>query len=68
MPERNGVETAMWIRNYEAQKQKHNVPIIGLTGHESADVKEDCLNAGMNLVLTKPIKRIDALNTIKAYV
>lgn len=68
MPERNGIETARWIRNFEAQKQRKNIPILGLTGHESESVKQECLNSGMNRVLSKPIKRTDALNIIKEYI
>ena len=67
MPERNGIETAEWIRNFEVIKQKRSVPIMGLTGHESASIKEICMTAGMNKVLTKPISRVDALNAVKAF-
>ncbi len=66
MPERNGVETAAWIRNFELSKQKRGVPIIGLTGHESDSIKDVCLSAGMNKVLTKPIKKADALKVLGA--
>ncbi len=68
MPERNGPATAAWIRNYELTKQRRNVPIIGLTGHDSADIKEMCISAGMNQVLTKPIKKADALSVLDALI
>lgn len=35
------------------------VPIIGLTGVVSASERKDCLAAGMDEVLTKPICRAD---------
>jgi CheY-like chemotaxis protein len=65
MPERNGVETATWIREYEKKYRKRNVPIVGLTGHENEEVKNDCLSAGMNEVLSKPISMKDILLTLK---
>lgn len=65
MPERNGPETAQWIRNYETSKQKKRVPIIGLTGHESFEVKEICIKAGMDQVLTKPINKAELVKMLK---
>ena len=64
MPERNGIETAKWIRNYEYNKQRRQIPIIGMTGHNTKDVKNACINAGMNIVLIKPIKSIEVLKTL----
>lgn len=65
MPERNGIETATWIRVYEKENRKKNVPIVGLTGHESEEIKNNCISAGMNEVLTKPISMKDLLITLK---
>jgi len=64
MPERNGIETAQWIRNYECSMQGQRVPIIGLTGHKKEAVNKRCLNAGMDVVLCKPIKKTEALKTL----
>jgi two-component system sensor histidine kinase RpfC len=56
MPERNGIETALWIRSFEkGLGGKKGTPIIGLTGHDDEEIKKSCLDAGMNMVLTKPI-------------
>ena len=68
MPKRDGPESAKWIRNHEMSKQKKRVPIIGLTGHESIEMKNKCLEAGMDKVLSKPISKADILNTIKSLV
>ena len=65
MPERNGPETAKWIRNFEFEKHMKKVPIIALTGHESEDIKLKCFNAGMDLILTKPIKKSEVLSALK---
>ncbi len=68
MPERNGVETAEWIRKFETAQQLHHVSIIGLTGYEAEDVKKQCLQSGMNLVLTKPIRRAELIQVMKQFV
>lgn len=50
-----GIELSQQFRMHE---QKHNqlpTPIIGLTAHAVADVEKECLDAGMNQVLTKPL-------------
>lgn len=64
MPERNGVETAQWIRNYECSLQGVRTAIIGLTGHENEEVKKKCVNAGMDVVLSKPIKKVEILKLL----
>lgn len=67
MPDRNGIDTAIWIRDCEKLKHLSSVPIIGLTGHENEEIKNQCLNAGMTQVLTKPISRDDLVTILKAY-
>jgi len=64
MPHRNGIETAKWIRNYELSENKKRVPIIGITGHESNDVRTACINAGMDKVLSKPIYKKEILKVL----
>lgn len=55
LPDMTGIELSQKFRMYE---QKHNqlpTPIVGLTAHAVADVEKECLDAGMNQVLTKPL-------------
>lgn len=68
MPQRNGIEATIWIRDFEKQKGKKNIPIIGLTGHEDEELKKECIKAGMDLVLSKPIKMQDVIKILKKYV
>ncbi len=56
MPERDGIEAARLIRDFERERHKRAVTIVGMTGHEGSDVREHCLEAGMNQVMVKPIK------------
>lgn len=57
MPILDGVQATWMIRN----KLKLKVPIIALTANASQTEKEKCLNAGMNLYLSKPYKQEELL-------
>jgi CheY-like chemotaxis protein/anti-sigma regulatory factor (Ser/Thr protein kinase) len=52
MPELDGTEAARQIRSGEIGAR---VPIIGMTAHTGSAVRTRCLDAGMDLVLHKPV-------------
>ena len=54
MPKLNGYETTARIREFEQQRGGH-IPIIGLTAHVMEGSREECLAAGMDSYLSKPI-------------
>lgn len=54
MPDMNGLEATMAIREAEQETGEH-VPIIGLTAHALKGDREMCLEAGMNDYMSKPI-------------
>src|SRR5207247_3078310 len=55
MPGRTGLEVAKAIRFLEAKGQNRRVPIIMLTAAASTDLREDSLDAGVDLFLSKPV-------------
>jgi two-component system, sensor histidine kinase RpfC len=55
MPGANGLEVAREIRRIEAENQARRMPIIMLTAAASTDLREDSLDAGIDLFLSKPI-------------
>ena len=61
MPVMDGIQATRQIRNGGAGEQKRRIPIIAMTAHVLADVREACLEAGMNGFITKPIE-ISGLN------
>jgi CheY-like chemotaxis protein len=54
MPELNGYGATARIREQEQRRGEH-VPIIGLTAHVMQGSREECLAAGMDGYLSKPI-------------
>jgi PAS domain S-box-containing protein len=62
MPGMDGMEATRAIREMEQGRKRPC--IIGLTGHASPEVREECLGAGMDQVLTKPVKVKDLLSAV----
>lgn len=54
MPEKNGYDTTMEIRNLEKETGKH-VPIVAMTANAMIGEKEKCLRCGMDEYISKPI-------------
>ncbi len=61
MPEMDGFEATFAIR--AAEKDGTRVPIIALTAHATKGYKEECLDAGMDDYISKPIN-IKKLNAV----
>ncbi|MDX2474414.1 MAG: ATP-binding protein, partial [Candidatus Krumholzibacteria bacterium] len=55
MPKMGGLEATVRIRAGEAKHSNREVPIVAMTGNASQQDRQDCLDAGMNGYLTKPV-------------
>ncbi len=55
MPGIDGIEVATRIRQQERERAEKPVPIIAITADADAATREDCLNAGINAVMAKPV-------------
>jgi len=55
MPGRTGLEVAKAIRTLEAASGDSRMPIIMLTAAASTDLREESLDAGVDLFLSKPV-------------
>eukprot|EP00997_Jenningsia_sp_PLL12_P011901 NODE_96_length_2574_cov_109.154851_g84_i1.p1 GENE.NODE_96_length_2574_cov_109.154851_g84_i1~~NODE_96_length_2574_cov_109.154851_g84_i1.p1 ORF type:complete len:536 (-),score=134.79 NODE_96_length_2574_cov_109.154851_g84_i1:293-1900(-) len=65
MPVMDGREATRMIRESLTHSK---VPIVGLTAHVQGAEHQECLDSGMDLVLTKPIETTELQNAIFRYV
>ena len=68
MPKMNGLEATAAIREMESTGDGH-IPIIAMTAHAVKGFRKQCLEAGMDDYITKPIKPEEmfrALETVTA--
>ncbi|GAB6081871.1 hypothetical protein JCM30471_07850 [Desulfuromonas carbonis] len=65
MPELDGLETTRRIRQREGASGGH-IPILGLTAHAREEDRENCLAAGMDGYLSKPVDPKTFYQTIES--
>ena len=63
MPVMDGLEATRRIRSGASGVEKTCIPIVALTAYDSSDIKLECIKAGMNCFLSKPVK-VEEFNLI----
>lgn len=56
LPGISGIEFAQQLRAFEKEQHKKPTPIVALTGHAEGKIHEECIAAGINEVIIKPIR------------
>jgi len=68
MPEMNGIEATVAIRQHEKNNKVQNpIPIVAVTAFAMDQDKRNCMEAGMSDFLTKPYKPYDLELKIKNF-
>ncbi len=57
MPVMGGIEATREIRNTKSDVLDHNIPIIAMTANAMKGDREECIEAGMDDYIAKPIKK-----------
>ena len=66
MPEMDGFEATRIIRDPRSDVRRHDIPIVAMTANAMRGDREQCLNAGMNDYVSKPVSPhalVEALKT-----
>jgi CheY-like chemotaxis protein/HPt (histidine-containing phosphotransfer) domain-containing protein len=64
MPQMNGLEATRAIRALERERGSH-VPIVAMTAHAMKGAREECLQAGMDAYLSKPVQMAELVRVIE---
>jgi len=67
MPEMDGYEATAVIRDPESKVLNHKVPVIAMTANAMKGDREQCIEAGMNGYLSKPVKKDDLAGILEKW-
>jgi signal transduction histidine kinase/HPt (histidine-containing phosphotransfer) domain-containing protein len=67
MPEMDGFEATTLIRNSSSKVLNHAVPIIAMTANAMIGDREQCLEAGMDDYLAKPVKKDELVEVLEKW-
>jgi two-component system aerobic respiration control sensor histidine kinase ArcB len=65
LPDMDGLQVTKSLLQIEKKLQRKSIPIIALTAHVMEDDRNNCLNAGMTDMLTKPIVYAQLVELLK---
>jgi len=65
MPVMDGLTASKSIRDPNTSVRRHDVPIVAMTAHAMRDSRQQCLDAGMDDFISKPIDPSEVLSVIE---
>jgi CheY-like chemotaxis protein/HPt (histidine-containing phosphotransfer) domain-containing protein len=68
MAEMDGFEASRRIREREKQSNRRHTPIVALSAHAPAEIRERCIAAGMDEVLAKPFREALLKDTLRSLI
>ncbi len=67
MPEMDGMQATRAIRELEASAGLPHTPIVAMTAYAAAEDRDNCLAAGMDDYLSKPVKPVQMLAMLQRH-
>jgi CheY-like chemotaxis protein len=68
MPVMNGFEATAMVRDPGSKVLNHVVPIIAMTANAMAGDRDECIEAGMNDYLSKPVKKGELTEVLEKWI
>ncbi len=65
MPGMDGYQAARTIREVERERHTH-VPIVAITAYAMQGQREECLSAGMDAYMSKPVKSLELVTLVES--
>ena len=67
MPEMDGLEATRQIRDGKSAVRNHSIPVVAMTASAMKEDRDNCLKAGMNDYISKPVNPADLARVLKQY-
>ena len=67
MPEMNGTDATIAIRNFERENRLTRTPIVGVTAHAIKGDMDACIDAGMDDYLAKPVSPTKLMTKVEQW-
>ena len=67
MPEMGGIEATSLIRRAQSKVKNHQVPVIALTARAMRGDREECLAAGMDDYIAKPVTPVALVRVLEKW-
>ena len=67
MPEMDGLEAIRHIRSHEQSRGAERTPIVVVSANTSAEDVRDCIEAGADGHIAKPVARMDVLGAVSEF-
>lgn len=68
MPVMDGLDATRQIREFERQNDRQRIPIIALTANAMTGDRDNCLRAGMDDYLSKPVIKSNLVATMEKWI
>ena len=68
MPGMDGLQAVRLVRNPESAVLNHHIPVVAMTAHAMEGDRQECLRAGMDDYLAKPIRIADLVAALEKWI
>ncbi|WP_443943918.1 response regulator [Pedobacter sp. AW1-32] len=63
-----GIHIRDFVRLFRAEDGKHSIPLVALTAGDVEAVQYNCFEAGVDAILSKPVKKVELAGIITIFI